>query len=153
MTAFLAIACVLCVVGAALAAGVWFTGASNGDTTITTGQAITMELKNVVASNNNGLYPGDTAQITLSADNKNFNSILTIKLEDSTSGTDYSAQFTITYSMGETNDAAYGDGITIAANASAQSVTLKIQLNSNADADVIAGKTIKVTIELNKAAA
>ena len=146
----LAIACALCVFGGAFAAGAWFTGAKNEDNTITTGQAIVMELS-ASASDNTGLYPGDTATITVSANNKGVASKLTVELKDSTAGTDYSAQFTITYTLGEVQDQAYGTGISIGANASAQSVTLKIQLNSDADADIVAGKTIKVIISLDKA--
>lgn len=146
----LAIACILALIGGAFAADNWFNGA-NKDTNITTGQTITMLLGDPSVSDGTGtdMYPGDTAIITISANNKNVAATLTIELKDSTDQTDYSQYFDIKYSLGS-DDQAYSEGIALAGQTDAYSITLKLTLKTDAPVSM-AAKTIKVTISLDKA--
>ncbi|MCH5156512.1 MAG: hypothetical protein J1G02_01385 [Clostridiales bacterium] len=145
ITVVLAIACVLCVIGAALAGTIWIQNAMNDSSTLTTGKAYVMTLENVIASNNTGMYPGDAATISLNVKNDGYKSILKVKLVDSTSeATEYTTYFTIECSIGSSQDGGY----VIAANESAQAATLTITMKGDAPAS-LASKTIKVIITLD----
>lgn len=158
LTIVLAVVCALCVVGAAFAASAWFVGAKNEGNNITTGQVITMELTNVSASNNSGLYPGDTATITLTAKNKNVAAVLKVQLVcddlDSEEPTwrDY---IEIKYQVGSESATAYqATGISIGATLAEQSVTLSFTLKAGGEGVeapiTMANQTIKVVISLDK---
>ena len=143
VTIVLVIACVLSIIGAALAAGVWIVGAKT-DKTITVGTAITMVISDDSISGNDGLCPGETATITLKADNKSNNAVL--KVELTSQWKDY---FDVKIIVGESNSMT-GE-MSINAASSAQDVTIEITLKSTVDT-AISGQTVKVTITLDKAA-
>ncbi len=138
----------LCIAGGAFAASAWITGASNNNNTISTGEAKTFELT-AKAENNEGLYPGDNATVTISANNKNEASTLTFELQNGE--TDSTASFTVTYKIGENGtETTYSGGISLEASESAYDVTFKVTVPEDAET-TMAGQNYTVVIALNPA--
>ena len=150
----LAIACVLCVFGAVVAAGVWV-ASDEESTTITTGQSYVMTLDQLSASNNQGMYPGDTAEITLTADNDNYKATLTVELQcaalDGTLST-WKEHFKVKYQIDSAESATdYEGGISLEAKDGSYNVKITIELLDGAPA-TMANSSITVLIKLDKAA-
>lgn len=145
ITVVLAIACVLCVIGAALAASVWIIGATNSQT-ITVGEAIQMAITDDNITGNDGLCPGESATITLKADNKSQNAVLKVELTSQ-----WAEYFDISVDVGTGSNPYQTAGVTIEANGSPVDVTITITLKANASTD-ISNQVVTVNITLDKAA-
>lgn len=144
----LAVAGALSIAGGAFAAGAWFTK-GNYNNTISTGEAIVMTLAGS-ATNNQGLYPGDTATIALTANNDGYKSNLKVALD--VSGADFSQYFTITYKIGNAEQATPYDaatGIVIEAAEEDQTITFAFKLGAEDEAQAVAEKTITVAFTLD----